>query len=98
MTHVIQQLEKDFAHSIGIRREDWDSGFDINLDLVKATKMYMVMNNDGGGNIFQTNSLLPPHEWTGEKLRNHNTIGFFQQWLLFRSIGMGMLSVKMCLN
>jgi type I restriction enzyme M protein len=66
-------------------------GFDINPDLVKATKMNMVMNNDGSGNIFQTNSLLPPHEWTdgfktklaetlGEDkalLRNHHTIGFF---------------------
>ena len=66
-------------------------GFDINPDLVKATKMNMVMNNDGSGNIFQTNSLLPPHEWTDEfrsklaealgiekaKLRNHHTIGCF---------------------
>ena len=66
-------------------------GFDINPDLVKATKMNMVMNNDGSGNILQTNSLLPPHEWTEEfrsklaealgidkaELRNHNTIGFF---------------------
>ena len=41
-------------------------GFDINPDLVKATKMNMVMNNDGSGNILQTNSLLPPHEWTDE--------------------------------
>ncbi|WP_213996442.1 N-6 DNA methylase [Tepidanaerobacter syntrophicus] len=38
-------------------------GFDINPDLVKATKMNMVMNNDGSGNILQLNSLLPPHEW-----------------------------------
>ncbi len=66
-------------------------GFDINPDLVKATKMNMVMNNDGSGNILQTNSLLPPHEWTDEfksrlaealdikksELRNHNTIGYF---------------------
>ncbi len=66
-------------------------GFDINPDLVKATKMNMVMNNDGSGNILQTNSLLPPHEWAEEfreklahalgieraELRNHNTIGCF---------------------
>jgi type I restriction enzyme M protein len=38
-------------------------GFDINPDLVKATKMNMVMNNDGAGNILRANSLLPPHEW-----------------------------------
>lgn len=41
-------------------------GFDINPDLVKATKMNMVMNNDGSGNILQTNSLLPPHEWSDD--------------------------------
>ena len=66
-------------------------GFDINPDLVKATKMNMVMNNDGSGNILQTNSLLHPHEWTEDfrsrlsealgidksELRNQNTIGYF---------------------
>lgn len=66
-------------------------GFDINPDLVKATKMNMVMNNDGSGNILQTNSLLPPHEWTDEfraklaealgidkaEIRNHETLEFF---------------------
>jgi type I restriction enzyme M protein len=41
-------------------------GFDINPDLVKATKMNMVMNNDGSGNIFRINSLLPPHEWSSD--------------------------------
>ena len=41
-------------------------GFDINPDLVKATKMNMVMNNDGSGNILQSDSLLPPHEWENE--------------------------------
>lgn len=41
-------------------------GFDINPDLVKATKMNMVMNNDGSGNILQNDSLLPPHEWEPE--------------------------------
>lgn len=66
-------------------------GFDINPDLVKATKMNMVMNNDGSGNILQTNSLLPPHEWSDEfrsklaealsvkkeEIRNHKTLEFF---------------------
>ena len=66
-------------------------GFDINPDLVKATKMNMVMNNDGSGNIFQNDSLLPPHEWSidlkkqlAEALNidangiiNANTIEFF---------------------
>lgn len=66
-------------------------GFDINPDLVKATKMNMVMNNDGSGNILQCNSLLPPHEWTDDfrsnlaealgidkaSIRNYKTIEFF---------------------
>ena len=38
-------------------------GMDINPDLVKATKMNMVMNNDGSGNIFRQDTLLHPHQW-----------------------------------
>ena len=38
-------------------------GFDINPELVRATKMNMVMNNDGSGNIYRNDSLLPPHMW-----------------------------------
>jgi type I restriction enzyme M protein len=41
-------------------------GFDISPELVKATKMNMVMNNDGSGNILHSDSLLPPHEWSWE--------------------------------
>lgn len=66
-------------------------GFDLNPDLVKATKMNMVMNNDGSGNIFQTDSLLPPHAWEADfrknlakaldvkeyALRSFETIGLF---------------------
>lgn len=67
-------------------------GFDINPDLVKATKMNMVMNNDGSGNILPVNSLLPPHEWSEENFKiplanalrtdknviiNHKSINFF---------------------
>ena len=66
-------------------------GFDINPDLVKATKMNMVMNNDGSGNIYQNDSLLPPHEWSPDLkaqltealnletggIQNSNVIEFF---------------------
>ena len=66
-------------------------GFDINPDLVKSTKMNMVMNNDGSGNILQLNSLLPPQEWEEEakktlakalgikasEIRNHKSLGYF---------------------
>ncbi len=41
-------------------------GVDINPDLVKATKMNMVMNNDGAGNILRQDSLLHPHQWEAE--------------------------------
>lgn len=41
-------------------------GIDINPDLVKATKMNMVMNNDGSGNILRQDSLLHPHQWDDE--------------------------------
>ncbi|MCY4053197.1 MAG: N-6 DNA methylase [Hyphomicrobiales bacterium] len=41
-------------------------GFDINPDLVRATKMNMVMNNDGSGNIYRNDSLKHPHEWSAD--------------------------------
>ncbi len=44
-------------------------GFDITQELVKAAKMNMVMNNDGSGNMFQTDSLEPPYMWS-EEFRN----------------------------
>ena len=66
-------------------------GFDLNPDLVKATRMNMVMNNDGSGNILQTNSLLPPKMWREEftshiaaalgvdpsDIQDHNNIALF---------------------
>jgi len=66
-------------------------GFDLNNALVKASKMNMVMNNDGSGNIYQLNSLESPHLWQEEfrkelesklhlkagKITNHHSIGLF---------------------
>jgi type I restriction enzyme M protein len=57
---------KNFQDKVSEIAKTYYFGFDINHDLVKATKMNMVMNNDGSGNILQVNSLLPPHEWTNE--------------------------------
>ena len=82
---------RTFQNKLSEVAETFFFGFDINPDLVKATKMNMVMNNDGSGNIFQTNSLLPPHQWTEEfrtslanslvveksSIRNHTSIEFF---------------------
>jgi hypothetical protein len=55
-----------FQAQIAILAADGYFGFDINPHLVKATKMNMVMNNDGSGNILQTDSLLPPHSWDAD--------------------------------
>lgn len=82
--HIFQEKVSEMAASNYF-------GFDLNPDLVKATKMNMVMNNDGSGNILQTNTLLPPHEWSDEfrtrlaealhidksTLRNHCSIALF---------------------
>jgi type I restriction enzyme M protein len=38
-------------------------GIDFNPELVKASKMNMVMNNDGAGGLFQANSLEAPATW-----------------------------------
>lgn len=46
-------------------------GLDFNPNLVKATKMNMVMNNDGAGGLYQANSLLNPLRWA-EDLRARN--------------------------
>lgn len=49
-------------------------GLDINPNLVKATKMNMVMNNDGSGSLYQANSLESPSAWSRE-LRERNLLG-----------------------
>lgn len=49
-------------------------GMDFNPELVKASKMNMVMNNDGAGGLFQANSLEAPAMWDAE-LRNRDIMG-----------------------
>ena len=49
-------------------------GIDLNPNLVKASKMNMVMNNDGSGGIFQGNSLERPVTWR-EELRDLDLLG-----------------------
>ncbi|MCI9469204.1 MAG: N-6 DNA methylase [Oscillospiraceae bacterium] len=58
--------KRAFQNKVSEMAESNYFGFDINPDLVKATKMNMVMNNDGSSNILQANALLPPHEWSDE--------------------------------
>ncbi len=49
-------------------------GIDFNPNLVKATKMNMVMNNDGSGGLYQGNSLASPATWE-DGLRGRNLMG-----------------------
>ena len=49
-------------------------GLDFNPNLVKASKMNMVMNNDGAGGLYQANSLASPATWDDE-LRERELIG-----------------------
>ena len=48
-------------------------GMDLNPNLVKASKMNMVMNNDGAGGLFQANSLKAPATWE-EELRTREFV------------------------
>lgn len=49
-------------------------GIDFDPSLVRATKMNMVMNNDGAGGLYQANSLEKPVLWSDE-LRARKLIG-----------------------
>lgn len=49
-------------------------GTDLNPNLIKASKMNMVMNNDGAGGLFQANALYAPARWE-DALRNRQIIG-----------------------
>jgi type I restriction enzyme M protein len=49
-------------------------GIDFNPNLVKASKMNMVMNNDGSGGLYQGNSLSSPATWE-DGLRARNIMG-----------------------
>ena len=49
-------------------------GIDINPNLVKASKMNMVMNNDGSGGLYQANSLAAPVTWR-DSLRDRELVG-----------------------
>jgi len=56
--------ERDELHH---RRTEYLSkcvfGIDLNPALVRAAKMNMVMNNDGSGQLWQSNTLENPHKW-----------------------------------
>lgn len=63
---IVERIKK-FAHKCIV-------GIDFNPELVKASKMNMVMNNDGAGGLYQGNSLENPMRWSDE-LRKRGLIG-----------------------
>lgn len=84
MHHVIQNIEKEerqkwkgnleaartsIRSRIAKYAEKFIVGIDFNPELVKASKMNMVMNNDGAGGLYQANSLENPARWMDEALR-----------------------------
>jgi len=54
--------------------ENFIVGIDLNPNLVKASKMNMVMNNDGAGGLHQGNSLASPATWNDD-LRSFELMG-----------------------
>jgi type I restriction enzyme M protein len=71
----IDRLEQAVGDRIRKYADQFIVGVDFNPELVKATKMNMVMNNDGAGGLFQANSLEAPAAWENADLRNRNLIG-----------------------
>lgn len=86
MNHVIEKIRQlelakwgsnvnraEEAVQARIRRfaEQFIVGMDFNPELVKASKMNMVMNNDGAGGLFQANSLESPATWDPDLVERH---------------------------
>ncbi len=65
---------RELHRKIGDYADQGIVGIDINPNLVKASKMNMVMNNDGSGGLYQANSLARPVTW-GDALRDRELLG-----------------------
>ena len=89
MNHVVRKIRQVEEHTKGGSQERIEAavrertqqfastrivGLDLNPNLVKASKMNMVMNNDGSGRLYQCNSLVDPSMWSDE-LRQLDLIG-----------------------
>jgi type I restriction enzyme M protein len=90
MHHVISKIEreerqkwkgnheaarKSIRSRVAKYAEKFIVGIDFNPDLVKASKMNMVMNNDGAGGLYQANSLANPATWLDAELRDRKLLG-----------------------
>jgi type I restriction enzyme M protein len=88
MNHVIEKIRKAEQKRGGSDKRIEDAtrdrvqkfaqnfivGIDLNPNLVKASKMNMVMNNDGAGGLHQGNSLASQATWI-EELRELELLG-----------------------
>ena len=70
----VERAEKASRERIQRFANNFIFGMDLNPNLIKASKMNMVMNNDGAGGLFQANSLKAPATWDDE-LRNRGIMG-----------------------
>jgi type I restriction enzyme M protein len=70
----IERAEGAIRARVDSFAEKFVVGTDLNPNLVKASKMNMVMNNDGAGGLYQANALQSPARWE-EALRARNLVG-----------------------
>jgi type I restriction enzyme M protein len=71
--HPTERENRELIRSIQQYADNRIIGMDINPNLVRASKMNMVMNNDGSGGLYQANTLDRSIRW-GEDLRARNLL------------------------
>lgn len=69
-----ERIEQTIQQRVSQFTQQFIFGIDLNPNLVKASKMNMVMNNDGSGNLYQGNSLARPVHWE-PGLRDKDLLG-----------------------
>lgn len=70
----VERAETAIRQRVTRFAQNYIIGMDLNPNLVKASKMNMVMNNDGAGGLYQANSLKAPATWE-DTLRNRQIMG-----------------------
>jgi type I restriction enzyme M protein len=70
----IERAETAIRQRVQRFAQNYIVGMDLNPNLVKASKMNMVMNNDGAGGLFQANSLKATATWEDD-LRSLQLMG-----------------------
>jgi type I restriction enzyme M protein len=70
----LERAETTIRQRVSRFAEKFIVGIDFNPNLVKASKMNMVMNNDGSGGLYQGNSLASPATWDDD-LRERSIMG-----------------------